>query len=208
MAWRTNNGEFAVPPPRKERIQLVINGKRHTFAVEPRTTLMDILRERLKYTTTKEGCGVGECGSCAVGMNGRMGNSCVMLAVDLDGANIVTLEGMATEHGPQPVQESFIDHLALQARAGDAPPAERREVLTFCHICAGHCAVRGTAAGGTIVDMAPDLGSGFPHEQGGGRKGRMSIPETPGHRARLLYPMKRVGERGEGKWQRIGWDDA
>ncbi|OGA96107.1 MAG: hypothetical protein A3G27_09795 [Betaproteobacteria bacterium RIFCSPLOWO2_12_FULL_66_14] len=208
MAWRTHNGEFAVPPPLKERIQLVINGKRHTFAVEPRTTLMDILRERLKYTTTKEGCGVGECGSCAVVMNGRMVNSCLMLAVDLDGANIVTLEGMATEQGPQPVQESFIDHLALQARAGEAPPTERRELLTFCHICAGHCAVRVTAAGGTIVDMAPDLESGLPNEQCVVRKGRMSIPEIHSHRDRLLYPMKRVGQRGEGKWQRIGWDDA
>lgn len=208
MAQRTRTAEAMAPSPAKERVQLTVNGKRRAFSVEPRTTLIELLREKLKFTTTKEGCGVGECGSCAVIVDGKMVNSCLMLAVDARGSNIVTLEGMTTDKGPQPMQEAFIDHAAIQAREGDIQPAERREVLTFCHICAGHCAVKVTAAGNVIVDMAPDMESGLPNEQCVVRKGRMSIPEIHSHRDRLLYPLKRAGARGEGKWQRISWDEA
>jgi anaerobic selenocysteine-containing dehydrogenase len=191
-----------------EHIELTVNGKRHRFTVEPRTTLIELLRDTLKFTTTKEGCGVGECGSCAVVVDGRMVNSCLVLALDAQDANIVTLEGMSASASSQPAQESFIDHTAIQARSGETQPAERREVLTFCHICAGHCAVRVSAAGNVILDMAPDMESGLPNEQCVVRKGRMSIPEIHTHRDRLLHPLKRAGARGEGKWQPISWDEA
>ena len=191
-----------------ERIEITVNGKRHRFTVEPRTTLLEVLRDELKFTTTKEGCGVGECTSCAVIVDEKPVNSCLFLAIDADGCNVVTLEGMASAQGQQPMQEGFIDHGALQARADGVQPAERRQVLTFCHICAGHCAVKVTVAGNVIVDMEPDTESGLPNEQCVVRKGRMSIPEIHSHRDRLLYPMKRTGARGEGKWQRISWDEA
>ncbi|MCC6472633.1 MAG: molybdopterin-dependent oxidoreductase [Burkholderiales bacterium] len=194
--------------PLRKQVRLTVNGRLHRFSVEPRTTLLDVLRDRLKYTHTKEGCSVGECCSCAVIVDERMVNACLALAMDCDGAQVVTLEGMGATRGTQPVQESFIDRQAIQARAGAEAPAERREVLTFCHICAGHCAVRVTAVGDTIVDVAPDTESGLANEQCVVRKGRNSIPEIHGHRDRLLYPMKRAGRRGEGKWQRISWDEA
>jgi anaerobic selenocysteine-containing dehydrogenase len=208
MLQQTQAGAVGEPSPKKERIQLTINGKTHRFSVEPWTTLLEILREKLKFTTTKEGCSVGECGSCAVFMNEKMVNSCLILAVDADGANIVTLEGMSTTKGPQPLQESFIDHAAIQARADGRDAVEKKEFLTFCHICAGHCAVKVTVAGDVIVDMAPDMESGLSNEQCVVRKGRNSIPEIHAHRDRLLHPHKRVGARGEGKWQRISWDEA
>ena len=207
MAWRTHTAECPELPV-KQRVQLTVNGHRHMLSLDPSTTLIEVLRDKLKFTNTKEGCGVGECGTCAVVMNGRAVNSCLVLAADAEGADIVTLEGMATALGPQPTQESFIDQEALHARVDGGIPAARRETLTFCHICAGRCAVRVTSADGVIVDMAPETESGLPNEQCVVRKGRMSIPEIHSHRDRLLYPQKRVGERGEGKWQRISWDEA
>ena len=191
-----------------ESIEITINGRRQRFSVAPNTTLLEVLRDRLKYTTTKEGCGVGECTSCAVMLDGEPVNSCITLALDAHGHTVVTLEGMGTAQGPQPMQESFIDHGAIQARVDGVQQAERREVLTFCHICAGHCAVKVSVAGNVIVDMAPDLESGLSNEQCVVRKGRMSIPEIHTHRDRLLHPLKRVGARGEGRWQPISWDEA
>jgi len=208
VAVRRGTVETTIPSPAKERVQITINGKRHRFSVEPRTTLLEILREKLRFTTTKEGCSVGECGSCAVIMDGKVVNSCLILAVDAHGANIVSLEGMSTEKGLHPMQEAFVDHLAIQARPGEMALTERRDFLTFCHICAGHCAVKVTVAGGVIVDMAPDMESGLPNEMCVVRKGRMSIPEIHTHPGRLVHPLKRAGARGEGKWERISWDEA
>ena len=102
--------------PLREQVRLTVNGKLHRFSVEPRTTLLDVLRDRLRYTHTKEGCSVGECCSCAVIVNDRMVNACLQLAMDCDGARIVTLEGMGASVGSQPLPESFIDHPTIPTR--------------------------------------------------------------------------------------------
>ena len=96
----------------------------------------------------------------------------------------------------------------MQARVGVSTLSARQEYLTFCHLCCGHCAVKVTVADNVIVDMAPDFESGLSNEQCVYKKGRLSIPEIHSHPDRLLYPLKRVGARGEGKWERISWDEA
>ena len=190
------------------KISLTVNGKGYEFEVEPQETLVELLRERLRLMRTKEGCGVGECGSCTVLMDKQAVASCLVLAVDADGSEILTTEGMSCDSEFQPMQESFVDHLALQARVGVSTLSARQEYLTFCHLCCGHCAVKVTVADNVIVDMAPDLESGLSNEQCVYKKGRLSIPEIHSHPDRLLYPLKRVGARGEGKWERISWDEA
>jgi anaerobic selenocysteine-containing dehydrogenase len=192
----------------KQKIALTINGKSYEFEVEPRETLVELLRERLHMMRTKEGCGVGECGSCTVIMDGKAVPSCLVLAVDADGSEIVTVEGISRDSELLPMQEAFVDHLAIQAREGASSLSARREYLSFCHLCAGHCAVKVTAADNVIVDMAPDLESGLTNEQCVFKKGRLAIPEIHSHPDRLRYPLKRVGARGEGKWERISWDEA
>ncbi len=190
------------------KIALTINGKSYEFEVNPRETLIELLREKLHLMRTKEGCGVGECGSCTVIMDKKAVPSCLVLAVDAAGSEIVTTEGMSHDGELQPMQEAFVDHLAIQARLGASTLSARREYLTFCHLCAGHCAVKVTAADNVIVDMAPDLESGLVNEQCVYKKGRLAIPEIHSHPDRLLYPLKRVGARGEGKWERISWEEA
>ena len=191
-----------------QKISLTVNGKNYEFEVEPQQTLVELLREKLRLMRTKEGCGVGECGSCNVIMDKKAVASCLVLAVDADGSEILTTEGMSCDTEFQPMQELFVDHLAMQARVGVSTMSVRQEHLTFCHLCCGHCAVRVTVADNVIVDIAPDFESGLSNEQCVYKKGRLSIPEIHSHPDRLLYPMKRVGERGEGKWERISWDEA
>ena len=192
----------------RHRISLTVNGKHHELAVESNMTLLEVLRDNLKFSRTKQGCGVGECGSCAVLMNKKAVASCLVMAEDADGCEIVTVEGMGSDSEVLPMQEAFVDRLAVQARTSDSDLTARQEYLTFCHICCGHCAVKVTVAGGIVVDMAPDPESGLPNEMCVVKKGRLSIPEIHTHPDRLKYPLKRVGERGEGKWERVSWDEA
>ncbi len=98
----------------KRNIALTINGKSYEFAVEPQQTLTELLREELHLMRTKEGCGVGECGSCTVVMDKKAVPSCLVLAVDAAGSEIVTVEGMSRDSELQPMQEAFIDHQAAQ----------------------------------------------------------------------------------------------
>ncbi|MCS7060699.1 MAG: (2Fe-2S)-binding protein [Anaerolineae bacterium] len=96
-------------------IQLTVNGE--TIAVEapPDITLLDLLRDYLNLTGTKEGCAVGECGACSVIMDGRLVNSCLVLAPQADGSEIVTIEGIhAPDGGPNDLQQNFIDYGAVQ----------------------------------------------------------------------------------------------
>src|SRR3954449_2022798 len=96
-------------------IRLTINGEPRTLALaDPRVTLLDLLRERLHLTGTKKGCDRGQCGACTVLVDGRRINSCLTLAISLDGAAITTIEGLAQGDQLHPVQESFIAHDALQ----------------------------------------------------------------------------------------------
>src|ERR1700739_1671144 len=96
-------------------ITLSINGTRRTVELEdPRVTLLDLLRERLDLTGTKKGCDRGQCGACTVMVDGRRINSCLALAVSLDGADVRTIEGVAQGDRLHPVQQAFIAHDGLQ----------------------------------------------------------------------------------------------
>jgi xanthine dehydrogenase YagT iron-sulfur-binding subunit len=94
---------------------LTVNGVKRTLELDdPRVTLLDLLRERLNLTGTKKGCDRGQCGACTVIVDGRRINSCLALAVSYDGANVLTIEGVAPRGHLHPVQEAFIAHDGLQ----------------------------------------------------------------------------------------------
>jgi xanthine dehydrogenase YagT iron-sulfur-binding subunit len=96
-------------------ISLTINGVQRKIGLDdPRVTLLDLLRERLDLTGTKKGCDRGQCGACTVLVDGRRVNSCLALAVSHDGAEVLTIEGLAQGGELHPVQAAFIDHDALQ----------------------------------------------------------------------------------------------
>ncbi len=96
------------------RIALTINGKEQQLAVEPRTTLLDLLREHLALTGTKKGCDHGQCGACTVLLDGQRRVSCLALACSYDGASVVTIEGLGTDDELHPVQQAFLDYDAYQ----------------------------------------------------------------------------------------------
>ena len=91
-----------------------VNGDGVEFTCEPDETLLEVLRNRLGLTGTKEGCGTGDCGACSVLVNGRLVCSCLVLAVETQGAEVSTIEGMASGNGLHILQQTFIDHAALQ----------------------------------------------------------------------------------------------
>ena len=96
-------------------IRLTVNGERRDVALDdPRVTLLDLLRERLDLTGTKKGCDRGQCGACTVLVDGRRINSCLTLAASLDGADILTIEGVAHGDTLHPVQAAFIAHDGFQ----------------------------------------------------------------------------------------------
>ncbi|WP_238313582.1 (2Fe-2S)-binding protein [Methylobacterium organophilum] len=96
-------------------LTLTVNGEPRVIALDdPRVTLLDLLRERLGLTGTKKGCDRGQCGACTVLVDGRRVNSCLALAVSLDGAAVTTIEGLAQGDALHPVQAAFIDHDGFQ----------------------------------------------------------------------------------------------
>jgi xanthine dehydrogenase YagT iron-sulfur-binding subunit len=95
-------------------VNLTINGKGHALTLDPRSTLLDVLREHLDLTGSKKGCDQGQCGACTVLIDGRRVLSCLTLAVMKDGASITTVEGLAKDGKLHPVQQAFIDHDAFQ----------------------------------------------------------------------------------------------
>jgi carbon-monoxide dehydrogenase small subunit len=95
-------------------INLKVNGEIYEVAVEPRKTLLDIIRDDLGLTGTKKGCDQGECGSCTVIFNGKAVNSCLVLAVEAEGKDVLTIEGLAKGTKLHPIQEAFINHGAIQ----------------------------------------------------------------------------------------------
>ncbi|CAO4143837.1 Aldehyde oxidoreductase iron-sulfur-binding subunit PaoA [Methylorubrum aminovorans] len=97
------------------RLTLTVNGEPRAIELDdPRVTLLDLLRERLGLTGSKKGCDRGQCGACTVLVDGRRVNSCLALAVSLDGADILTIEGLAQGDALHPVQSAFIDHDGFQ----------------------------------------------------------------------------------------------
>lgn len=93
---------------------LTVNGKKHHVEVFPMTRLLDVLREQLLLTGTKEGCGEGECGACTVLLNGEIVNSCLVPVVQASGGEIITIEGVARDEELVAVQQAFIDHGGAQ----------------------------------------------------------------------------------------------
>ena len=99
---------------KKVRVQATINEEEVEFLCEPRQSLLEVLRETLGLTGAKEGCNNGNCGACNVILDGALVNSCLVLAVEINGRNVTTIEGIATPQGLHPLQEKFIAHAALQ----------------------------------------------------------------------------------------------
>ena len=102
--------------PRTEMIsvRLTVNGNVHSLSLDPRTTILDLLRDHLDLTGTKKGCDQGQCGACTILMDGRRINSCLTFAAMHDGAEITTIEGLAVNGALHPLQQAFIDHDAFQ----------------------------------------------------------------------------------------------
>ncbi|UOQ98365.1 2Fe-2S iron-sulfur cluster-binding protein [Hymenobacter sp. 5317J-9] len=98
----------------KVPLKLEINGKKYKLNVEPRTTLLDLLREQLNLTGTKKGCDYGQCGACTVHVDGQRVNSCLSFAVMHDGKKITTIEGLADGDKLHPMQAAFVKHDGFQ----------------------------------------------------------------------------------------------
>ena len=96
------------------RIALTVNGAARTVEVPPSTTLLDLLRDRLGLRGTKEYCRSGVCGACTVLLDGRAASSCSLLAGQVDGREVLTIEGLTPSEGLHPIQQAFVDHFGLQ----------------------------------------------------------------------------------------------
>ena len=95
-------------------IGLTVNGQTHDIDVAPHHTLLEVLRDQLGLTGTKECCAEGECGACTVMLDGEAVDSCLVLGVEADGKSVLTIEGLATDGRLDPVQQAFLDHGAVQ----------------------------------------------------------------------------------------------
>ena len=99
---------------KKQVVSTTINGRQVEFLCEPRQTLLEVLRDNLDLTGTKEGCANGNCGACTLLMNGRPVVSCLVLAMEAEGAELETIEGVAPVDGLDPIQKAFLENAALQ----------------------------------------------------------------------------------------------
>ncbi len=98
----------------KQTISLKVNGQPYELAVEPHWTLLETMREQLALTGSKEGCGTGDCGACSLIVDGKLITSCLMLAPEADGSEVLTIEGLAHNDELHPVQKSFIEAGGVQ----------------------------------------------------------------------------------------------
>ncbi|WP_320781873.1 (2Fe-2S)-binding protein [Streptomyces sp. CRN 30] len=130
---------------------LRVNGKPHTLAVDHRRVLLDLLREDLGLTGAKKGCDHGQCGACTVLVDGRRVNSCLLLAVTLDGSEVTTVEGLGDGDGLHPLQRAFLDRDAFQC--GYCTPGQ---------ICSAVGALAEAAAGHPSHVTDPEEPSGTP----------------------------------------------
>ena len=95
-------------------VRYTINGEAHEVEIAPNRTLLEVVRDDLRLTGTKEGCGTGDCGACSMIVDGKLITSCLMLAPQADGSEITTIEGVAQDGKLHPLQQKFIDHGAVQ----------------------------------------------------------------------------------------------
>lgn len=124
-------------------ITLTINGTERAITLDdPRVTLLDLLRERLDLTGAKKGCDRGQCGACTVLVDGRRVNSCLALALSLDGSDVLTIEGVANGDQLHPVQAAFIDHDGFQC--GFCTPGQIMSAIGLIH--EGHAFEGGVGA--------------------------------------------------------------
>ena len=100
--------------PAKTYVQTIINGEHVDFLCEPRQSLLEVLRDVIGLTGTKEGCNDGNCGACTVELDGRIVTSCLVLGVEVEGKEITTIEGVARGSTLHPVQQAFLENAALQ----------------------------------------------------------------------------------------------
>ena len=100
--------------PGKTHVQTTINGEQVDFLCEPRQSLLEVLRDVIGLTGTKEGCNDGNCGACTVILDGRIVTACLVLGVEAEGTEIVTIEGIASEGTLHPIQQAFLENAALQ----------------------------------------------------------------------------------------------
>jgi carbon-monoxide dehydrogenase small subunit len=98
----------------RTHVKARLNGRPVDFLCEPRQSLMDVLRDELRLTGTKEGCNNGNCGACNVLLNGKLVNSCLVLAVEIEDKEVTTIEGLATPEKLHPLQQRFLENAALQ----------------------------------------------------------------------------------------------
>ena len=99
---------------RRTHVQTTINGMATDFLCEPRQSLLEVLRDELQLTGAKEGCNNGNCGACSVILNGRVVNSCCVLGVEVEGAELTTIEGIGNADSLHPLQQAFLEEAALQ----------------------------------------------------------------------------------------------
>jgi carbon-monoxide dehydrogenase small subunit len=97
-----------------KEISFTLNGKPYTLSVKPWRTLLELIREDLSFTGTKEGCGQGECGSCTVIMGGKTVNSCLVPALEADNQEIITIEGLVDGDNLHPIQDAFVEEAGMQ----------------------------------------------------------------------------------------------
>ena len=141
-----------VPPGHHCDVTLRVNGKPHTLTVDHRRVLLDVLREDLDLTGAKKGCDHGQCGACTVLVDGRRVNGCLLLAVTLDGCDVITVEGLGGDgEGPHPLQRAFLERDAFQC--GYCTPGQ---------ICSAVGALAEAAAGHPSQVTDPALPPGRP----------------------------------------------
>ncbi|GAS86868.1 (2Fe-2S)-binding protein [Mycolicibacterium brisbanense] len=134
-------------------IELTINGALHTVSVDARTTLLDLLREQIQLTGTKKGCDHGLCGACTVAVNGERVVSCLTLAVSVDGATVLTIEGIADDDRLHPLQDAFVEHDGFQC--GYCTPGQISSAHALLHEHG-----RGDLSAASFEDPAADVATG------------------------------------------------
>ena len=113
------------------RVNVAVNGTRRALSLDPRSSLLDVLREQLALTGAKKGCDHGQCGACTVHLDGRRVVSCLTPAVQVDGRTVTTIEGLSPNGALHPMQQAFIDHDALQC--GYCTPGQIMAAVACVH---------------------------------------------------------------------------
>jgi len=135
MTVTTDLSEMEIPRgagPASMSLRTLVNGASHELALDPRSSLLDVLRERLGLTGAKKGCDHGQCGACTVHLDDRRVLSCLTLAVQVDGRAVTTIEGLSPADGDlHPMQQAFIDHDALQC--GYCTPGQIMAAVACVH---------------------------------------------------------------------------